>query len=246
MSPACALRRRLAVLSLMSAFAFALAVPASAVVVVDRTFTDATFTAACGGADTFGCEYAVVEGRAGNRAPNGNGERQIFDRITNGTVSGQAAAGTSFAASNPFSIAYDGVGALSLSYLGAITTLSGRDLGLPVAGDNPAGVAGALVLRVREASLSGLAFNGAQIDDGILVAQNGSNAVSYLGVFGLDLLSSWVLTGDATLGGLNNSGSAFQVKVTDLALAAVPLPAPAALMLAGLAALAAAARRRRA
>lgn len=212
---------------------------------VEQFSGDMTFNDRCGGADNFGCEFAVAEGRAGNRAPNGNGELQIFDRITNASQSAQAAAGTNFGAANSFTLTYDGAGTTILSYLGNSITKTGLSYGAGFLGDNPTGPAQSLYVRVRDANIANLMFGSASV--GSLLGL-GSSTAEYLVIAGADLTRSWTLSGDVTLGGGNNSASAFQVKVTDLQpeVAPIPLPPGIALLAGGLGVLGMARRRRRA
>lgn len=186
---------------------------------------DATFNALCGGSDNFGCEWAVAEGRAGNRASSGAFERQIFNRISGGVVGGNAAGSTNYNIANPFTLQYNGAGSTTLTYLGGSTTLNGVDFGVSYGGDNPTAPAISLYIRVRDADLSNLVLN-THAFGGLQTIPGG---VGYVAVSGVDLTQPWTLTGDALLGSGNNSGSAFQVKVTDLQ----PVPVPAALPLLG-------------
>lgn len=226
------------VLSLLAGLTAAGAAPSQAAILTERFTGDAAFTNRCGGSDGFNCEYAVAEGRAGNRAKDGNGEKQIFDRVTDGSTSSQYESGD-FATENPFSLTYDGSGELRLRYLGSSNSIT-RNLATPPGGSNPTGVAQSIFVRVRDADLSDLRINGTLIDDGKVDGIPGK--VSYLAFAGVDLTKAWAVTGKALLGSGTNSGSAFQLKITDLVVTPVP---PAALLFASAVGLLGVARRRR-
>jgi hypothetical protein len=195
---------------------------------VERFSGDATFVDRCGGSDTFGCEWLVAEGRAGNRASGGTWERGFFDRIDNAVVNADADAGSDFNAANPFTLSYDGLGTSALSFLGGPLFISSIDFGTSYGGDNPTAPAQSIYLRVRDAELSGLTLttggSSHAIDSGLLEGI-GAPEARYLAVSGFDVAGEWILSGTALLGSGSNSGSAFQLKVTDLAMNRVPLPA---------------------
>lgn len=195
--------------------------------VVERFSGDANFTQRCGGGDNFGCEYVVAEGRAGNRATNGNTELALFNRIDNTAVSGQYQSGN-FAAANSFTLSYDGAGTTSLNYLGSVVTLTGVNFGQTYGGDNPTAPAKSIYVRVRDTNLSSLALTtgGSSQSLGELTGI-GITDPQYLVIAAFDITLPWTITGEALLGSGNNSASAFQLKVTDVA--AVPLPATALL-----------------
>lgn len=231
----------LATLAAMPATAtpFTLFAETSADATVDVNFNDR-----CGGSDNFDCEFTVAQGVAGNRAPNGNVESQIFDRLANTATSAQT---QNYSETSTFTLSFDadgGAGSLGRLFLDAVNApqiFDDYDFGAGPGGANPAGPAESLVLRVARASLTNLFLNGMPLPD--LMALPTSR--SYLYVGGFDLTADWILEGTLeTNPALNNSATGFQIKVTDLEVpgapppsGVIPLPAGLPLMLAGLGAM---------
>ncbi|MEL6766965.1 MAG: VPLPA-CTERM sorting domain-containing protein [Pseudomonadota bacterium] len=221
--------------------ALVLAVPAPSlaalIVVTDTVNADPDFVALCGGSDNFGCEYAVAQGVAGNRAPDGDTEATIFNRLTNRPI-GQQTRG--FSDPSSFSLTYDadggtlGTGQISFQAIGSVVFTEEVDFSTPVAGDNPQSPALSLVLRVARARAFGMTLNGMPLPDlDVLSPVN----VGYLYIGGFDVTDDWTITGNIDLADtLDSSATGFQLKVTDLEV--VPLPATLPFLVAGLAGLA--------
>jgi hypothetical protein len=198
----------------------------------DSPTADADFTSACGGLDNFGCEYAVAEGRAGNRSTTGTWEAGFFNRLTD-TQTNTTTAGWPAGLVSPFTLSYDadggmaGTGRLHFNAIGSMMIGMNIDLSTPVAGDNPTGPASSLAIRSRNADLTDLILNGTAL--GLATTGSGAMApavvVEYIYVGGIDFTADWILTGTVRLNAAgNNSATAFQVKITDL-----PPPSPVSL-----------------
>ncbi len=215
---------------------------AAPIVVIDTVNADDDFIALCGGSDNFGCEYAVAQGVAGNRQDDGNVEAQIFDRLTNTEISAdtQAATPASFLDPSPFTLSHDadggagGLGRLTFDGMDiAAPVVDDYDFSTPVAGDNPDGPARSLVIRVSRAALTDLTLDGQPLPDLDMLSPLN---VGYI-YLGFDATQDWLLSGTIDLSpAFQNSGTGFQVKVTDLEVA-VPLPPSLALLAGALAGL---------
>lgn len=204
---------------------------------------DTRFSALCGGADSFGCEFAVAEARAGNRAPGGNAEAAIFNRLDNTATNGQLAAGTNLAVEQPFTLQYT-ASTTTLRWALYDNNLSDAiDLAAVAGGDNPTEPAQTLVIRTRQAEVNDLALNGSALP---VLSTLASGTRGYLYIGGVDFTRDFTLTGNVLLGAGSNAAAAVQFKITDLdpPTTVVPLPASAVLLLASLGGFALLARRR--
>lgn len=211
---------------------------------------DFTFTDRCGGSDDFDCEFFVAEGRIGDKGlSSAENEVQLLNRLDN-TVEGKHANGASggfdLGAPNPFSLVFDAsTEQVDFSYLGETVSLTGMSLaGVGLGPNNPDSEAKTLYFRVREANLTELGIDGHAIDTGELLGIDGD--IAYLVMGGYDLTNGFTVTGLAELNDTitNASGSAFQIKVTDLQ--PIPLPAAGWLLIGGVASLVGVKRARRA
>ena len=99
---------------------------------------DLRFNALCGGPDSFNCEYTVGDVRAGNRAPNGDSELIIYDRLNfTGSVGGATAQASPFSATTDFLVSYRVGGGITLSGFDNSASFN-IDLGsIPTSANNP-------------------------------------------------------------------------------------------------------------
>lgn len=211
------------------------ATPAAASTLQLETFSgDSTFTSRCGGTDTFGCEFAVSEGRVGDGTGRGTWEAGVWDRVSNPNTLDNANAAEAITAGVPyeFSLSYVATGAVTTFEFLGTTTTGNVDFSAGAGPDNPSGPAQTLYIRTRFAGLTGLTINGHLIGDGTLSNPSDPDP-QYIAIGGVDLTADWTLEGFAFLDpARNGSGSAFQVKVTDLA--PIPVPPGIALLAGGL------------
>ncbi len=198
---------------------------------------DASFVSALGA----GGDKAVAEFRWGNNANNGDWEVGVgFPTSSPGNFN---QANTVWSGNESFKLTYDGAGGLTLDFNGTSSFLSHAV--------DPQGF-NALAVRANgtrgDVTISNLEFNG--MGFGPLVADD---VISYIALTNLDLDSMWMLTGNINFnpvsdGSSANRGSApgFQVKLADLPVSDVPLPAAVWSLLAALTGLGLIGRRRRA
>ncbi len=200
---------------------------------------DAAFQAAAGA----GGDKAVAEFRWGNNNPEaGVWEFAVGNPTSNATTQSQG--GHKWTEGNQtwaFLLTYDGAGGLTLDFSGeqlthAITVGGYSALALRADG------------RKGDPTISNLKFN--DMAFGPLTADD---VVSYIALTNVDVMSAWTLSGDIFFnsvndgpdGGNNNqSRPSFQVKLADLPVSEVPLPAAVWSLLAGLAGLGFIGRRR--
>jgi hypothetical protein len=141
----------------------------------------------------------------------------------------------------------------ALSYSAATTTLT---FGLPGASPESLAIAtdlsaaNAILLRLgrggtHSLTMSNLTFNGAALNPASVSTNTDNNLGNFLYLTGLNSTADWSITGFADLTGGRGSQPAFQFKIGEAPVAPIPLPAAAWLLIGGLGALGAVARRQR-
>ena len=181
-------------------------------------------------------ERAVAEGRIGNGATNGTWELAIWDQGGSGSIQDQAQFAFGNMQSLPFSLTWDG--SSTVTYTVGTTSVTW--------GAVPGGFTD-IFIRARAAANSSMSLSNMLLDGtplpGLTAVGTPTNAlVRYLRVqnMGSDF-GAFTLTGTQTFSWIGNaptnSALAYQIKLTNV------IPAPASLLVVGLAGLGAARRR---
>ncbi len=215
-----------------------------------------------GTANGFECEVAIADFRGGNAADNGLYEQRMHIPGASGlsVVGGQFAwvSGQAY----DFELSYAPDETLTLS-VGTPAQSISMALGTTGTGANPPVYNGlsdvnTMFIRIRNnsatetLSLNDMMLNGIDIgdltfgqsmDDGTNVGI-GADGSGYLQITGFNFADPWSLTGKVTLDWDGASVPPFSLLNADFKLTAIPLPATALLLIAGLAGLAAVKRRR--